>query len=111
MSELQLRNENIQDRVARDNFQKISESFRDNAILQGFWRFYEIAFTGAVLNKRIPHKLGFKPKDIIQTSLTGAGSLTWNYSLFDITMLDVTTTGPCVVRLFAGTYNDGVASA
>ena len=111
MSELQLRNENIVDPVARDNFQKVSESFRDNALLQGFWKFYEFTFPGAVTNKRIPHKLGFLPKDIIQTSLKGAGSLTWNYAKFDQTMLDVTTTGACIVRVFAGTYNDGVASA
>jgi hypothetical protein len=57
-----------------------------------------------VVNYRYPHKLGFVPEDVIQTSLRGAGAVTWNYDQFNRDYLDVTTTGACVVRAFVGLY-------
>lgn len=104
MVTLKLILERVVDKVARENFQKVEDYVRSNDILRPNFKFYEIIFTAAETNKRIPHRLGFLPKDVLQTSLTGAGSLTWNYSLFDSTYLDVTTTGACVVRAFIGTH-------
>ncbi len=104
MVTLKLILERVVDKVARENFQKVEDYIRSNDILRPNFKFYEIIFTAAETNKRIPHRLGFLPKDVVQTSLTGAGSLTWNYSLFDGTYLDVTTTGACVVRAFIGTH-------
>ena len=88
--------------TARDNFQKILEAFRGLVIETGNWRFYELTFTAAVTNYRFKHNLTFTPKDIIQTSRTGAGAITFNHTLFNGTFIDITTTGACIVRFFIG---------
>lgn len=99
--------EKIPDTYARENFQRIQDGLREQALLKGKWAFFELVFTAAVTNLKYPHHLGFMPKDILQTSLTGSGSLVWNYSSFDTVNLDITTTGPCTVRAFIGTYAEG----
>ena len=96
--------EKVVDAVARENFQKIAQFVVNSDILRPNFKFYEIIFTKAETNKRIPHRLTFVPKDVIQTSLIGPGSLTWNYSLFNKEYLDVTTTDACTVRVFVGTH-------
>lgn len=96
------------DEVARENMKRLQKELtEDQIILRGQWKFFELTFTGAVTNFKYPHKFNFVPTDIIQTSLIGAGSLTWNYVLFDRTNLDITTTGACVVRAFIGRYEEG----
>lgn len=106
---LTLKVDGLADSIARENFVNILRVDRANALNRGSWRFFEISFLGAVTNFKLSHHLGFAPKDIIQTSLIGAGSLQWNYSLFDSDSLDITTTGACVVRCFIGTYAEGSA--
>jgi hypothetical protein len=94
----------IADEYARENFRMLRDYMLLESPFQGFQHF-EITLTAAVTNFRYRHSLGFQPKDIIQTSLTGTGVATWNYNLFNDTYLDLTTTGACTVRLFAGTFN------
>lgn len=95
----------ISDERLRENFKRIQSEFTEKqVILKGEWKFFEIIFTVAVTNFKQKHLLGFLPKDIIQTSLTGTGVLTWNYDLFDKINLDITVTGPCKVRAFVGSY-------
>lgn len=96
--------EQLQDPVARECFQWIVDFVRDVPLLQGNFRHLELEFNKAETNLKVPHNLGFKPEDIIQTSVTGAGSVTFNYNKFDNTNLDITTSGACVVRFFAGRY-------
>ena len=96
----------IQDVAVRDAIQRLYEGFRDVDLLKGRFEFFEITLSGAVTNFKYKHNLGFEPKDVIQTSLTGAGSLTWNYTLFSQTELDITTTGACVVRAFVGRFSE-----
>lgn len=96
----------VPDSVVRDNFRIISEEFRKNPFLLGTWRFLELEFLSAVTNFKYQHRLGFTPKDVIQTSVVGAGSVTWNYSSFDRTNLDITTTGACTVRALVGSYQE-----
>ena len=96
----------VEDATIRENFKRVQKEFSsEQPILRGNWKFFEITFTGAVTNFKYPHQLSFVPKDIIQTRLTGTGSLTWNYARFDFTNLDITTTGACVVRAFVGSYD------
>lgn len=97
----------IKDIYIRKNFEKIREIFLGLPFLQSQLKFYEIQFPAAVANFKYPHGRTFAPKDVIQTSLIGAGALTWNYALFDSTHLDITVTGPCTVRAFIGTYAEG----
>lgn len=95
----------ITDRPTSESFENLNDFLREESPLLGFSH-VEITFTQAVNNFRYTHKLGYAPKDIIQTRLTGTGTLTWNYSAFTAEFLDITTTGPCVVRAFVGTYQE-----
>jgi hypothetical protein len=101
---MELRLQEIEDPIIRENFERVKSDVESFPFLKGKWRFVEIVFTGAVTNYQYPHGLAFIPKDVIQTSITGAGSLTWNYATFSRTHLDITTTGACTVRAFVGTY-------
>lgn len=94
----------VKDAVARENFVKLQRFINDEEILKSGFTFYEIIFTQAETNKRIPHRLGFLPKDVIQTSVLGNQVVIWNYDLFDATYLDVTTSGACTVRAFIGSH-------
>jgi hypothetical protein len=93
----------IQDYPTQKSVQVLRDWVGSNSPLAGF-KLFEVAFTQAVANFKYPHKLGFQPKDVITTSLIGAGAVTFNYSKFDSTNLDITVTGPCTVRFLAGTY-------
>lgn len=94
----------IENTTIRDNFVSILEEFK-SPLLNFKFKFFELTFTGAVTNYRYLHNMGFIPKDIIQTSKTGAGAITFNYSLFSNTHLDITTSGACVVRFLAGNFS------
>ena len=97
----------IQDPYSRENFRRLGNEFRDQTILRGKFKFFEIVFTIAVTNFKYKHNLDFTPKDILQTSLKGPGTLTWNYDLFDKTHLNITTTGACTVRAYIGHFTEG----
>jgi hypothetical protein len=93
------------DPITRENMLRLQREITEiQVLLKGEWKFFEITFTAAVTNFKYPHKFNFVPKDILQTSKTGAGSITWNYTLFDRTNLNITTSGACVVRAFIGAY-------
>lgn len=94
----------VEDSQIREIF-KQTQAGLDQVLLDASrWVMLEINVDQARANYRFKHGLRFAPKDVIQTSLQGAGTLTWNYALFDQEFLDITTTGPCKVRAFIGTY-------
>lgn len=100
---MKIRYEGLEDQVAKSVFQDLERDLVTISQLEGF-RLVRITFLSAVTNFAYPHGLGFKPLDLIQTSLTGGGAITWHYDRFDKSFLYLTTTGPCVVRAFVGTY-------
>jgi hypothetical protein len=97
----------ISDVYIRRNFEKILAFFNAESPLDGF-RPLALSFTapGTYLLK---HGLGFTPKDVIQTSLIGAGTVVFNYSQFTATELSVTVggavtaTSPTNARILVGT--------
>jgi hypothetical protein len=97
----------IQDNWVRENFFRLDKFIKKFTLFKGNWVFFEYDFQQALTNQKMAHSLGFKPTDIIQTSVIGPGVLTFNYELFDKTNFDITTTGPCRVRFFAGAYREG----
>lgn len=103
---------NVIERVVRENFDRLRAFFVKETPLLGF-RHFEIKFTQSATNFKFPHNLGFQPKDVLQTSIIGAGSVVFNYNLFTSTEMDITVTGsvtdalPTTVRFFAGTYTSG----
>lgn len=91
----------------REALQKVKEAVDGSVLERGEFQFFEITISSAVTNFRYSHKLNFTPKDVIQLSVTGAGTVTWNYSQFSATFLDLTTTGACVVRAYIGRHREG----
>lgn len=96
----------ISDEYVRENFFRLQGFIQKFPLFRGEWYFFEYTFAGAVTDQRLQHGLSFKPTDIIQTSLIGPGSLTWNYDKFTDKLLYVTTTGSCTVRAFVGAYRE-----
>lgn len=99
----QLNTQDIKDLYIRNNFQAIANFFTKENQLVGF-KHLTFSFTEAQTNSKVQHGLGYVPQDVIITRITGTGILSLNWSLFDSASLDVTSTGPCEVRMFVGTY-------
>jgi hypothetical protein len=99
---IELKLSDIKDYNTRKSFELLVGLLDRQVILSGDMTLFTLTFTSAVTNFKYPHKLTFTPKDVIPTSTTGAGTLTFNYSKFDATNLDITTTGACVVRCLIG---------
>lgn len=98
----------ITDKILRENFKRIETEFRLNQpFLRGEWKFFELNFDRAVTNFKFAHNLKFSPLDIVQTSIRGVGAITFNFSKFDASFLDITTTNACTVRFFVGSYQEG----
>lgn len=91
----------------RDALQKVKEAFDDSVLEKGEFEFFKITLASAVTNFKYSHKLNFTPTDVIQLSVVGVGSITWNYASFDKTNLNLTTTGACVVRAYIGRHKEG----
>lgn len=89
------------DKLLQENLVKLQEYLRLNAVLENF-KHYEIIFTSAQTNFRYRHGLALIPKDIIVTRFVGDGDLTFNYDEFTKDEFDITTTGACEIRFFAG---------
>lgn len=102
---MNLRIEEVTDPIVRDNFQRVESAIGSFPFLKGSWRFVEIEISSATTIK-FKHGLRFIPKDVIQTSLIGSGSATWNHQNFTRDHVEITTTGPCVVRAFIGSYSN-----
>lgn len=92
----------IKDKKTRDSFEEIAREFRESPILAGTWQFFEKEFT-AIGTYKVFHKLGFTPKDVIQLSSFGAGTITFDYSSFTKEYIQVTVGGGAIsVRFIAG---------
>lgn len=96
----------ISDVYIRQNFERLRDYFSGFALGNGKFQFVEIEVTAAG-RSTYRHTLGFVPKDVIQTRLTGTGALTWEYDSFSSQQLVLTTTGPLKVRAFVGSYQEG----
>lgn len=105
---LRVISESLADKNARDLINSLLDQLNAIPLIRGSWQFVTFTVSTATANYKFPHRLGFVPKDVIQLSVTGGGSITWNYSNFSSTQLDVTTAGGEVtVRAFVGTYQEG----
>jgi hypothetical protein len=96
----------IDDPMTRRCFQSLEEGLRNEETLK--FNFVKVDFTldAAGTDIVVPHRLGFKPTDIIVTRQTGPGVVTWNYDAFTDKLLNVTTTGQVSVRALVGAYRE-----
>jgi hypothetical protein len=93
------------DEKVKSNFREIENRWNGSPLSNGEWQFFTKNL--AVGNHFVYHKLGFKPLDVIQTSLTstGAGSVTYNYSQFTSEYIYLTvSTASVSVRFVAGRF-------
>jgi hypothetical protein len=103
--------EGIEDPIAREALQYLYEASLSAPFLRSNFQFFTVTYDALVTEQRLYHRMGFVPKDIIQTSLldgdgSGPYTSTYHYDLFTPDYLVISTTGPCVIRLFAGAYQD-----
>lgn len=93
----------ISDIHVRKNFEMLQSYFAANNQFLGF-NFFEQSFSAATANFKLAHGLNYIPLDAVVTQITGKGTATFNYGLFDKTNIDITTTDACRIRFFIGTY-------
>lgn len=94
----------IQDLYIRQNFQRLTDYFSNQNQLVTF-NFFELNITAAIPSaKTLNHNLGYLPKDIVITQITGPGTIQFIYGSFDATSISYLATGPCRVRFYVGTY-------
>jgi len=93
----------ISDPYARANFERLQEYLIAESQLNGFVHM-QFNVSSSTSNLKVRHGLGYIPKDVIKTRITGSGTLTLNYALFDTEFIDVSTDGPVLFRGFVGTY-------
>lgn len=98
----------IQDQAALENFKRIKIFLRDLPIIKAGFVFREIVVNSPGSNLKFKHNLKFVPKDIIMTSVTGSFPVTWVYDAFDADFVVYSVASPCTIRVFIGTYGDGV---
>ena len=102
---------NIEDPIVRENFQKTSLYVKGESLLKSSFKHFELTFTSTVTGAIFNHNLGFFPRDLIQTFLSGGGTVTWNYNSFNDKTISVTIggtvsrTNPTTVRFFLGRYS------
>lgn len=94
----------IKDITVRESLQWMYDYLQAVPLLSSNFEHFEQEFLKAETEVSVPHRLGFVPKDVIETYKTGAGAVTFVYEKFSPTNLVITTTGPCVLRFFAGRY-------
>lgn len=90
----------------KQNFELVQSKFKDQKLLME-WEFFDISFDAAVTDRMFKHNLGYQPKDVLVTRLTGPGALTFEYDKFNQSFIKITTTGACRARFFVGTYKQG----
>lgn len=97
----------MKDQYVQENFIRLQDFLKTTGLLSSDFGFFSITVPSALTNFRFAHNLGFRPLDIIQTSVIG-GTVTWNYASFDDEFLDLTTSAALTVRGFAGRFDPEV---
>lgn len=112
MRNLELRITDVVDPVARHNFDRIQQLSDEDMFAKFKGKHFEIVATKNQTYTFL-HKLGFAPKDVIQTSVRtpGTATLVWNYNAFTRTAVSFTVASLGVgesltFRAFIGSYTE-----
>lgn len=93
----------VDDRAARDNFDRVQQKIEAASLLKFDCRFLKFGtVTGG--RQEIAHGLGFNPQDVIITRQTGASDFELSYEEFTDTVIVSRGTGPYQFRCFVGTF-------
>jgi hypothetical protein len=102
----------ILDEKIRENFRRLIAFFRDDPWQKGNFKFLELTLASDVTvgypaTLTVPHRLGFVPKDVVQTgTFPSTSTVTWNFESFTRTTLSVTISAAVVVRAYVGRYGE-----
>lgn len=112
MRNLELRINDVADPIVRDNFDRLQQLSDEDMFSKFKGKHFEVT-VDKNMTYNFAHKLGFAPKDIIQTSLRTAGSATlvWNYNSFNRTSVSFTVASlagaeTLTFRAFIGSYTE-----
>lgn len=92
------------DKNSKDLITALNAELNGNPFTSGKFKAFEVELEGAASHFEVKHGLGFVPKDIIQTSVIGSGSVTWNYALFTKEVVILTVSNAVKVRFLAGSF-------
>ena len=101
---LELILKDIRDRWTKENFFRIERFIREQVILDGQFKFYNVEIDRAITELKIPHQLDFVPIDIIDLAVQGDHNYYFVHEKFDQTNMVVTTQGPVKLRFLAGRF-------
>lgn len=110
---LKLLQKEVSDEVAQENFRRLESYLREDPLGKGEFKFLTATLQSQAnppaypATVSVPHDLGFVPKDVIQTSVIGLGTLSWNYANFTKTHLSATISNSVTFRGFFGSYAEG----
>lgn len=94
----------IEDEFAQDNFAKLLDWSEKEALLRCEFQFLSLDIPNSGANQKFAHKLNFVPLDVIILHNSNNASVTLNYSKFDATNLDITSTAATRLRCLVGRY-------
>lgn len=97
-----LDSEKIEDPVARENLEKISEVINGNPLMKGQFKVFDIDVTDTSSVVKIPHNLKFTPTDVWVSWINPTSTIVVRYDMIDGTHLAFTSSAQCKVRLIAG---------
>lgn len=98
----------ITDKYVQENFRRIENEIRGDALSKGAFLFFTHTFKRAETKLKIPHNLGFQPSDVLQLSVSkpDTATVTWHYDSFDKTNIVVSSSAACTVRAYVGRYGE-----
>lgn len=105
---LELILKDITDSYVRENFKRIVEFIRGDSLRKSQFKFFEVTFAAGTSNYRYRHGLGYRPKDFLATGVTNGETVIFNVDLCDKDYIDMTVSGSCTVRFFAGAYRENL---
>jgi hypothetical protein len=106
IEQLKLLVKEVENEYSQENFKRLQDFINGQPLMKGIFKFFEITYPAAASFEGFTHGLGFQPKDVIMTSVTGGATVTWHYENFDSEKVYITTSTGTTIRVFIGRYEE-----
>jgi hypothetical protein len=106
VARIELEKEIVQFDDVRVNAERVQDFLNDNPLSTFEGTLFELTFTTCRTNVFFPNPLPFIPTDIIVTSSSEDGFVTFNTGLFNEQFLSVSSSGACTIRCFIGRFTE-----
>lgn len=94
----------VEDQRLRKIFQDLFFNINNEQVIKAGFIFFTFATDKPETLLKVAHGLSFIPLDVIQTSLSGLGAVTYHYDLFDKENIVVSTTAKVTARMLLGRF-------